>query len=197
MNLRLATSRTLLIGSIALACVTERTWTEDSPASLAMQSAGLAMTLFGAFGRVWCAGHIAGRKNKDLVALGPYSMMRNPLYFFSMFAFVGSGLCFESLTLGLIFLAVFLVTHWPTILSEEKYLRGAFGADYDAYCARVPRFLPNPALFVKATEVTISIKAFNRALFEAALMPLAYLGAQGILRLHDAGVLPGFVKFPF
>ena len=190
MNLRLATSRTLLIGSIALACVTERTWPQDAPASLAMQSVGLAMTLFGAFGRVWCAGHIAGRKNKDLVALGPYSMMRNPLYFFSMFAFVGSGLCFESLTLGLIFLAVFLVTHWPTILSEEKYLRGAFGESYEQYCARVPRFLPNPSLFQRATEVTISIKAFNRALFEAGLMPLAFLAAQGIERLHAMEILP-------
>ena len=109
------------------------------------------------------------------------------------------GKCMRGIipSLGLIFLAVFLVTHWPTILSEEKYLRGAFGAEYDAYCARVPRFFPNPSRFVKATEVTISIKAFNRALFEAALMPLAFLGAQGILRLHDMGVLPGFVKMPF
>ena len=92
---------------------------------------------------------------------------------------------------------VWLVMRYYVIAREERYLRGAFGAQYEAYCARVPRFFPNPSRFVKATEVTISIKAFNRALFEAALMPLAYLGAQGILRLHDAGVLPGFVKFPF
>jgi protein-S-isoprenylcysteine O-methyltransferase Ste14 len=197
MNIRLATSRTLLIGSIALACVTERTWPINSPAALTLQSVGLAMILFGAFGRVWAAGHIAGRKNKDLVALGPYSTMRNPLYFFSMFAFVGSGLCFDSIALGLIFLAVFLVTHFPTILAEEKYLRGAFGADYEAYCARVPRFFPNPALYVKATEVTISIKAFTRSVVEAGCMPLAFLGAQGIVRLHDAGVLPNLVKLPW
>lgn len=197
MNLRLATSRTLLIGSVALACVSERTWPLNSPTAVTLEALGLTMILFGAFGRVWCAGHIAGRKNKDLVALGPYSIMRNPLYFFSMFAFVGSGLCFDSIALGLIFLAVFLITHFPTILAEEKFLRGAFGAEYDAYCARVPRFFPNPALFVKATEVTISIKAFTRSLLEAGLMPLAFLGAQGIVRLHDAGALPSLVKLPW
>ena len=190
MNIRLATSRTLLIGVVAFACVSKSAWDPHSVESEAMKAVGLAMILFGAFGRVWCAGHIAGRKNKDLVALGPYSMMRNPLYFFSMFAFTGSGLCFGSLTLGAAFFAVFMLTHWPTILAEEKYLRGAFGESYEQYCARVPRFLPNPSLFQRATEVTISIKAFNRALFEAGLMPLAFLAAQGIERLHAMEILP-------
>lgn len=190
MNIRLVTSRTLMVGVIAFACVTKSAWEPGSIASESMKAVGLAMILFGAFGRVWCAGHIAGRKNKDLVALGPYSMMRNPLYFFSMFVFTGAGLCFGSLTLGAAFFAVFMLTHWPTILAEEKFLRGAFGESYEQYCARVPRFLPNPSLFERATEVTISIKAFNRALFEAGLMPLAFLGAQGIERLHATELLP-------
>jgi isoprenylcysteine carboxyl methyltransferase (ICMT) family protein YpbQ len=119
MNLRLVASRTLLIGSVALACVTGTRWAPHSPTSMALESVGLAMLLFGAFGRVWCAVHIAGRKNKDLVAVGPFSTMRNPLYFFSMFAFTGAGLCFDSISLGALFLGVFLLTHWPTILSEE------------------------------------------------------------------------------
>jgi len=190
MNIRLVTSRTLMVGVIAFACVTKSAWEPGSIASESMKAVGLAMILFGAFGRVWCAGHIAGRKNKDLVALGPYSMMRNPLYFFSMFVFTGTGLCFGSLTLGATFFAVFMLTHWPTILAEEKFLRGAFGESYAQYCARVPRFLPKPSLFTRATEVTISIKAFNRALFEAALMPLAFLGAQGLERLHAMDLLP-------
>jgi protein-S-isoprenylcysteine O-methyltransferase Ste14 len=193
MNLRLASSRVLLIGSVAFACVSKSAWEPHSVASDSIKAVGLAMILFGAFGRVWCAGHIAGRKNKDLVALGPYSMMRNPLYFFSMFAFTGSGLCFGSLTLGGLFFAVFMLTHWPTILAEEKFLRGAFGESYERYCARVPRFLPNPSLLERATEVTIGISAFNRALFEASLMPLAFLAAQGIERLHDMDLLPAIV----
>ena len=107
MNLRLVASRTLLIGSVALACVTGTRWAPHSPTSMALECLGLAMLLFGAFGRVWCAVHIAGRKNKDLVAVGPFSTMRNPLYFFSMFAFTGAGLCFDSISLGALFLGVF------------------------------------------------------------------------------------------
>ena len=129
--------------------------------SMALESVGLLILLVGAFGRVWCAVHIAGRKNKDLVAVGPFSVMRNPLYFFSMFAFIGAGFCFDSLALGAIFLAVFLLTHWPTILAEEKFLRSAFGASYEAYLARVPRFLPQIALYVPADEVTAASVRFD------------------------------------
>lgn len=34
-------------------------------------------------GRIWCAQYIAGYKNDVLVREGPYSVCRNPLYFFS------------------------------------------------------------------------------------------------------------------
>ena len=34
-------------------------------------------------GRMWCAQYIAGYKNDVLVREGPYSVCRNPLYFFS------------------------------------------------------------------------------------------------------------------
>lgn len=193
MNLRLVASRTLLIGCVAFACVTGSRWAPHSPTSMALECLGLAMLLLGAFGRVWCAVHIAGRKNKDLVAVGPFSTMRNPLYFFSMFAFTGAGLCFDSISLGALFLGVFLLTHWPTILSEEKFLRGAFGAEYDAYCARVPRFLPKMSLYVPAVEVTVGIRAFRRVLVEAGLMPLAFIAAQGVEYAHQTGLLPSLI----
>jgi protein-S-isoprenylcysteine O-methyltransferase Ste14 len=28
------------------------------------------------------------------------------------------------------------------VLIEERELRGRYGAEYDAYCSRVPRFIP-------------------------------------------------------
>lgn len=168
-NLRLAAARTLIFGAVAGACITGRGWAPDSRMSMALESVGLLLLLVGAFGRVWCAVHIAGRKNKDLVAVGPFSVMRNPLYFFSMFAFIGAGFCFDSLA------------------------RGAFGASYEAYLARVPRFLPRMALYVPADEVTVGIRAFRRVLVEAACVPLAFLAAQGIEFAHQHGLLPTFL----
>jgi hypothetical protein len=131
-----------------------------------------------------------GRKNRELVTEGPFSIMRNPLYFFSMLAFVGAGLSFESITLAIAFGAVFFVTHWRTILLEERNLRAIFGPAYDEYIARVPRFLPRPRLYVPATVVTLSVPVFLRSLFEAGLIPLAFLGAQAVEAGHQSGVLP-------
>ena len=85
------------------------------------------------------------------------------------------------------------VLSWPTILSEEKFLRGAFGAEYDAYCARVPRFLPKMSLYVPAVEVTVGIRAFRRVLVEAGLMPLAFIAAQGVEYAHQTGLLPSLI----
>ena len=42
-------------------------------------------------GRMWCAQYIAGYKNDVLVREGPYSVCRNPLYFFSFLGGIGVG----------------------------------------------------------------------------------------------------------
>jgi protein-S-isoprenylcysteine O-methyltransferase Ste14 len=37
---------------------------------------------------------------------------------------------------------LFGLAHWYVVRFEEKSLRVRFGAEYDAYCARVGRWLP-------------------------------------------------------
>ena len=51
-------------------------------------------------------------------------------------------------------------------------------------------FLPRPRLYVPATVVTLSVPVFLRSLFEAGLIPLAFLGAQAVEAGHQSGVLP-------
>ena len=60
---------------------------------------GCALVGIAIVGRLWCAQYIAGYKDNTLVREGPYSMCRNPLYFFSFLGTIGVGLCTESLTL--------------------------------------------------------------------------------------------------
>jgi protein-S-isoprenylcysteine O-methyltransferase Ste14 len=192
MNIRLVLSRCLVVGAIAFACLGATRWHTHSPVSLALESTSVGFLLAGAIGRIWCSVHIAGRKNALVVAQGPYSVCRNPLYFFSMFAFMGAGLAFESFTAFAIFAAVFFATHWPTILSEERFLRESFGADYDAYCARVPRFLPKPSLYQAPPTLTVDTHVFTKSLRESGLIPLAFVGGQAVVLAHEAGVLPSF-----
>ena len=109
MNIRLVLSRCLTVGAVAVCCLGRSHWHAESPFALALESTAVAFLLVGAIGRIWCSVHIAGRKNAEVVAHGPYSVCRNPLYFFSMFAFMGAGLAFESLGAFAIFTAVFFL----------------------------------------------------------------------------------------
>jgi hypothetical protein len=194
MNVRLVASRASVVVVVGLALFTKHKWSEQGLADGALSAVGYTLLIAGALGRIWCAVHIAGRKNRELVVEGPFSIMRNPLYFFSMLAFVGAGLSFESITLAIAFGVVFFLTHWRTILLEERNLRGIFGPAYDEYLARVPRFLPNPRLYVPAGVVTLSVPVFMRALLEAGLIPLAVLGAQAVEAGHESGVLPAVLS---
>lgn len=192
MKLRLLTSRTLVVGAVAFAIVGSNDWHGQQAVSLAMDSVSLACLLVAGIGRIWCSAHIAGRKNAEVVTEGPYSVCRNPLYFFSLLAFIGAGLAFESLTICAIFTGVFLLTHWPTIHREEAFLRATFGAPYDAYCARVPRLFPKLSLYSGSSTMTINAAAFNRELREAGMIPLAFIGAHAVVLCHDAGIIPRF-----
>ncbi|MDR0764517.1 MAG: isoprenylcysteine carboxylmethyltransferase family protein [Synergistaceae bacterium] len=118
-------------------------------------------------GRLWCAQYIAGYKTDVLVMEGPYSMCRNPLYFFSLLGGMGAGLRTESLVLTLAVAAVFAVIYPVTIRNEEAKLSGVFGSAYDDYVRRVPRFFPKISLFSEPAEYIVNPKIFRREVFDA------------------------------
>ncbi|MFM1822234.1 MAG: hypothetical protein RI967_500, partial [Planctomycetota bacterium] len=127
MNIRLLVSRGLLAAAVLVTLFTEHAWPERGAVDTSLAAVGDVLLIGGCVGRIWCAVHIAGRKNADLVMEGPSSLTRNPLSFFTLIALVGAGLVFESLVfesllVTALFVAVFFATHWPTILKEERFL---------------------------------------------------------------------------
>lgn len=147
-----------------------------------------------AFGRLWCAAFIAGRKNSVLVVEGPYALMRNPLYFFSLLGFIGAGLAFKSITLATGFAALFFITHWRVIAREEVRLAELFGESFRAYTRKVPRFVPNPwnPQHVPLT-VDLSPAILSRAILESFLLLSVFPVAKGVEQFHTA--YPGSVLF--
>jgi protein-S-isoprenylcysteine O-methyltransferase Ste14 len=81
---------------------------------------------------------------EHLVVGGPYRWTRNPGYIAVVGMLLGQALLFGSAAVlayaGLIALAF----HAFVLSYEEPTLRRTFGAEYDAYCRRVPRWLPRP-----------------------------------------------------
>ena len=82
---------------------------------------------------------------RRLVDRGPYGWIRNPMYLGATVALLGAAMFYSSWGLALFALGFFLVTAAFVRLYEEPVLRRKFGAEYEAYCARVGRWWPRRA----------------------------------------------------
>ena len=79
---------------------------------------------------------------KHLVITGLYRYVRNPMYVGVVSTILGQGLILGSLRIleyGAIVWALFFAF---VLLYEEPRLRRTFGAEYEAFCAEVPRWIP-------------------------------------------------------
>ena len=79
---------------------------------------------------------------RHLVVTGVYRHVRNPIYVALTSIIVGQALLFGNVVLfGYAAIWVF-VFNLAVLVHEEPELRATFGAEYEAYCANVPRWLP-------------------------------------------------------
>jgi len=79
---------------------------------------------------------------KDLVAVGFYRYVRNPMYFGILLMLVGYFLWFGYWSLLMYTVLIFILTHLFIVLYEEPTLKKKFGASYDEYLKHVPRWIP-------------------------------------------------------
>jgi protein-S-isoprenylcysteine O-methyltransferase Ste14 len=79
---------------------------------------------------------------KQLVVEGPYRIVRNPMYWSVASVLLGEAVVFHSLALAELTVAFFAGTNLFVLFYEEPVLRRKFGAEYEDYCRRVPRWLP-------------------------------------------------------
>jgi protein-S-isoprenylcysteine O-methyltransferase Ste14 len=105
---------------------------------------------------------VRGGKDKKvyaehLVSTGIFSHCRNPLYVGNILMLLGVGILANSLIYVAIIMPLFLFIYQAIVLAEEHFLRGKFGADFDAYCAKVNRWIPS----LKGISATFSSMEFN------------------------------------
>lgn len=77
-----------------------------------------------------------------LVDRGVYGLSRNPMYVGNALIAVGMSMVTGSPQAYLVLIPLFLFIYEAIVAAEEHYLAPRFGAEYRAYCARVPRWLP-------------------------------------------------------
>jgi len=79
---------------------------------------------------------------KKLVVEGPYRIVRNPMYWSVASVMLGEAAVFHSTALADLVLVFFVGVIFFVLFIEEPALKQKFGAEYEEYCQRVPRWIP-------------------------------------------------------
>jgi protein-S-isoprenylcysteine O-methyltransferase Ste14 len=104
---------------------------------------GFVVGLVGLIVRALAAGVV--RKREELTTSGIYSWTRNPLYLGSVILAAGIIISSRSWIVAALVFGYLAVFYPIVIRSEEIFLRGKFGEQFDAYAAQVSVFLPWPS----------------------------------------------------
>lgn len=140
----------------ALAWVLWRSRESEGPGGasvdVALNFAGLATAFLGQALRFFTLGWVtegtsgqgSSLEAKVLNTRGPYAWVRNPLYVGNLGIVLGLLLVAHDVGAYALGLGFFFGEYFFIIRAEEAFLRDRFGADFDAYCERVWRWVPRP-----------------------------------------------------
>jgi protein-S-isoprenylcysteine O-methyltransferase Ste14 len=121
-----------------------------SPAAL-VQAAAVLVLILGAVWLFHASSRTMGknwslvartREDHQLVQTGPFAVVRHPIYVALFLFLLAMAVAYGHTRQLLLAVPVYAIATWLRVRHEERLLRAQFGADYDAYAARVKRFVP-------------------------------------------------------
>jgi len=159
---------------------------------------GALMIVLGVGWRSWAMLYIGGRKSRELVQSGPYSMCRHPLYFGTLLVGLGAGIMLQSLTFCLVILGGFPLLYLPVMKEEERVLESNHRREFAFYQERVPRKLfPRWRTFsVGGRYQHVHLRAqwnqTKRSLWTLAAIPVL----EFLQTMRSNGLLPELIHLP-
>jgi len=193
---RIFVSRLFAVIILAVAVFTTHSFSQEGLLDISFEMSGLFLLTICSMGRLWALMYISGNKRLELITDGPYSIVRNPLYFFSLIGAIGIGLVSENLLI-LVLMVVFYAVYYPfTIFAEEKKLENTFGQAFLEYKRRTPRFLPKLSLYKGVESYTINAKVFVRNFIDGMWFIWIFILLHTIEMAQNSGYLPVYWKIP-
>jgi protein-S-isoprenylcysteine O-methyltransferase Ste14 len=173
---RMRDTRILVVLTILAGIFCKTLYPSDSWSHESMDLIGYLLVTSCAIGRIYSSAFIGGKKNEQLITWGPYSLCRNPLYFFSLLGAAGIGLMSTSIVVFALILGGFFTIYQDLIRREEEFLLAKFGQAYKDYAARIPRLLPSFKHYTCPGELVFQpaylTKAVRDAVWWFAPLPL-------------------------
>jgi len=193
---RIFWTRIFAIIAIILLLFSSHSWRSDGIFYFLMEWIGFSMVVIATLGRLWCSLYIAGYKDDQMITLGPYSLVRNPLYFFSFIGALGLGFSSQNLIIIGLMITMFVVFYPHVIDSEEKTLEMLFKDQYIQYKNTTPKYWPSFKNYQEPNEYTVKPKQITIA-FLSAMWFLWFFMIFNIIELfQNMNILPVLFCFP-
>lgn len=171
-------------------------WPDGGFVHESIEWVGIILIAACVIGRTWCSLYIGNNKNYEVVDDGPYSVVRHPLYIFSIIGAIGVGAQAGGFTAALV--AGFVT--WAVLLRmsqiEEDNMLNNFGARYFEYMMRVSRFKPNFSLYHSRDSLQVFPRHIAITFFDAVIFFVAVPVMELFDYLHDASYLPTLFHLP-
>jgi protein-S-isoprenylcysteine O-methyltransferase Ste14 len=174
---RVIVSRVFGVLVLFLALFTTGSFSQDSLTDALLEMSGLFLLTICSIGRLWALLYISGYKKLELITEGPYSMVRHPLYVFSLIGAIGIGLASENIL----------------VLAA---LVDKFDQAYLDYIKRTPRFLPKLSLYKGSAQYQINTDVFVKKLVFGMWFIWIFIILHIIEILQQSGHIPVFLRVP-
>jgi protein-S-isoprenylcysteine O-methyltransferase Ste14 len=185
------------LGGLAACLITVTSAPPSLPVvQLLFEIFGTMAILIAIAGRGWSLFYIGGRKNAELVTSGPYSICRNPLYFFSLVGIAGVGAQTGSLlSMTMLLIAAYLAFDMA-MRGEETYLAGRYGERFEAYAKTTPRLWPAFSLWRECEGLPLRSERAIGSLRDGIVFLGAWIAIELIRMGQASGLLPVLVVLP-
>ena len=157
---------------------------------------GYGLLIVCVLGRGWCGAYIGGRKNRELVMTGPFSVVRNPLYVFNFIGAVGVGLSTGIVSFAVVLAILFMLYYGTVVRREEAVLAEKFGASYRDYTQRTPRWIPNFSRWRDSAVLTVNPRFLMLTIRDSAWFFIAPPLLELVEILHRSAVIPTLLRLP-
>lgn len=188
---RIAFTRIFVLGLLSLLLLTRQPLLSGAQPGGGAYWAGFLLLMASMLGRLWSLLYLSGYKTRQVVDVGPFSLVRNPLYLFSFLGAAGGALLSNHAWVSLLLLGGFVLYYPFVVLSEEAGLRARLGEPYLDYCRRVPRFCPRWSGYRRPEQWDVRLKGYDSAWRDALWFPVAFL----LLSLYRQAVAAGQLPF--
>jgi len=193
---RITLLRLAFVPVIFIAVFVRPPWTLESAIGFVMELGGYLFLLTGLAIRIWCIFYIGSHKSKQIIAEGPYSLCRHPLYIGSFLLAIGVGLCFENVLILMLVPAIIVPVHIIVAQMEEAHLELLFGEQYRTYKQKVARFWPKFSNYNSPKTIEVNVHSLRRIIMDTAGVLLLPEIEDLIELLHNHGIVPVLWHFP-